>query len=25
LIRQQRHFPRGMIHGGAHDSFRLNN
>jgi hypothetical protein len=25
LITRQRRFPRGMIHGGAHDSFRLNN
>jgi hypothetical protein len=25
LIRRQRRFPGGMMHGGAHDSFRLNN
>jgi hypothetical protein len=25
LITWQRRFPRGMIHGGAHDTFRLNN
>jgi hypothetical protein len=25
LITRQCHFPGGMIHGGAHNSFRLNN
>jgi hypothetical protein len=25
LITRQRHFPGGMIHGGADNSFRLNN
>jgi hypothetical protein len=25
LVTRQRRFPGGMIHGGAHDSFRLNN
>jgi hypothetical protein len=25
LIAWQRRFPGGMIHSGAHDSFRLNN